>query len=91
MGEARYRPASGTHFAAMEDGTGVVLDLESKSYLHLNASGTLLWQTLKDGGTLEELAHVLADRYALDMEPALRDAQHWVDELVSRKVIVCDD
>ena len=87
----RYRPAPATHFAAMRDETGVVLDLGERQYLHLNGSGASLWSVLENGASLEELAEALCERYGIEQNIARRDAERWIDEMLARGAVVADE
>ena len=87
----RVRPAPATHFAEMRDATGVVLDLGNRNYLHLNASGALLWQVLEGGTTLAALSTVLQEHYGISANAADADARAWIDDMVGRGAVVIDD
>ncbi len=86
----RYVRAPATHFAQMRDATGVVLDLERRNYLHLNASGAVLWEALADGVTIDELAEALASSFSIDRQQARRDALAWVEDMLTRGALIAD-
>ena len=56
-------------------------------YLRLNESGSVVMDAL-DGGTLDEAAAALADRYGLDPEHAREDAIAATRDLVRRRVVL---
>jgi len=59
----------------LEDGTGVVLNLETKFYHTLNATAVCVWKTLESGCTDEhELAQALVRQFEVDPGTALGDA-----------------
>lgn len=58
----------------LEDGTGVVLNLETKFYHTLNTTAVTLWKALEQGGrTPAELAHALVAEYQVEEARALED------------------
>ena len=58
----------------LEDGTGVVLNLETKFYHTLNATAVTLWKALGEGATTNaELANKLVAEFEVDEEAALTD------------------
>jgi hypothetical protein len=59
----------------------VVLDSSQARYLAINGSGARLWPALVTGTTLDHLADILTDTYALDEQEATRDAERFVAEL----------
>lgn len=70
---------------ALSDGSGVLLDLESKFYFNLNESGVVIWRALSaraaSGATEEELAIQLQECFGLAREAALADVRRFLVEL----------
>ena len=54
---------------------------EDSCVMSLNEAGALLWQRLEKGCSLEELAGVLVEEYALPVEQAQADAAEFVEKL----------
>lgn len=87
-GARRYR-----HAALRWSGSGrqrFVRLADDGSYLRLNESGGVVMDAL-DGGTLDEAAAALAERYGLDRERAREDAVAATRELVGRRVVTAAD
>ena len=66
--------------------TWVVLPLKSDTVdfngmIRLNGSGALLWKTLEQGATREELVQALTSRYDVSREEAARDADEFIETL----------
>ncbi len=60
----------------LEDGTGVVLNLETKFYHTLNSTAVALWKALQQGlCTDQELARLLASEFEVDEARALSDVE----------------
>ena len=58
----------------LDDGTGVVLNLETKFYHTLNATAVSLWKSLEQGAqTNAELASGLISQFQVDEAQALAD------------------
>lgn len=66
--------------------TWVVLPLKSDTVdfngmIRLNGSGALLWKTLEQGATREELVQALTSQYAVSCEEAARDVDEFIETL----------
>ena len=58
----------------LEDGTGVVLNLETKFYHTLNSTAVTLWKSLEQGAqTNAELASALLSKFEVDEAQASAD------------------
>ena len=58
----------------LEDGTGVVLNLETKFYHTLNSTAVTLWKSLERGAqTNADLARALVSEFQVDEAQALAD------------------
>lgn len=85
----KLQPTDRAHFAMMEDGTGVILDLTTRRYIHLNASASQAWAHMleKGGATVEELSAVLAERFEISEKQAKADVAPWVSEMRKRGMV----
>ena len=66
--------------------TWVVLPLKSDTVdfngmIRLNGSGALLWKTLEQGATREELVQALTSQYEVSQEEAARDVDEFIETL----------
>lgn len=60
----------------LDDGTGVVLNLETKFYHTLNSTAVSLWRSLERGAcTNAELAAALVSEFEVDEAQALADTE----------------
>ncbi len=65
----------------LEDGTGVVLNLETKFYHTLNSTAVALWKALQQGAkTDQELAIKLTREFEVDEARALTDVATALSE-----------
>ena len=75
----------------LEDGTGVVLNLETKFYHTLNTSAVVLWKALDasaGASTERELARTLVSEFEVDEETALADVVVALAELKADGLLV---
>lgn len=75
----------------LDDGTGVVLDLESSRVLALNATGMfLVGEILQGTSTLGELVEALTTSFEVDRETAEIDVRDLLDQLARHLVPEAD-
>ena len=66
--------------------TWVVLPLKTDTVdfngmIRLNSSGAMLWKTLEQGATREELVQALTSQYEVSREEAARDVDKFIETL----------
>jgi Coenzyme PQQ synthesis protein D (PqqD) len=66
----------------------VVLDGRGGTYLAINGSGSLLWLSLWQGATREELAHVLVDAFGIEPSRATADVDGFLGTLENQGLLV---
>lgn len=83
------RVSEHVEWRAIEDEV-VVLDLRTELYLSFNASGAVLWCSLAEGATNDELVQRLITGFEVEEEEARADVSAFVDELVERGLVERD-
>ncbi len=86
-----YRIHPSVLFTDLEDGTSVLLHLDSKHYYTLNESGTLIWRALmeREGSDEGAIAHQLADTVFEVDEAVLRgDLAEMFREMISEEILL---
>ena len=81
--------ASPTVFTPLDDGTGVLLNLNTLFYYSLNRTGVALWQQIEErrSTTLDDLLHDTRERFEVS-EDALRPLViKFIEQLESFKMI----
>lgn len=80
---------SSTVFTPLEDGRGVLLNLDTLLYYSLNRTGAILWQRIEDKKvvTLEELVHSTCERFDVEEEHAYRHTKAFLQNLESFKMV----
>lgn len=71
------------------DGTGVLLDLETKFYFTLNETGVVVWKRLAEAGsgTSLGLAAVLTEIFDVAETQAIEDVRALVSELLAAGLV----
>jgi hypothetical protein len=86
-----YRIHPSVLFTDLEDGTSVLLHLDSKYYYTLNESGTIIWRALmeREGATAGELAQSLATTsFGVDEEVLRPDLDEMFQEMLSEQILL---
>ncbi len=60
---------------------------EIHGMIALSESGALLWDILKDGATIYELADALTENYEVDREVAIEDSKKFIEGLKKQGAI----
>lgn len=86
--EERYRIRRNAVFAELGDGTGVVLDLDSKAYFTLNTTGVFVWKELaSEPRGLDDLAERLRDEFEVEAAKARSDVAELIRQLGAEALV----
>jgi hypothetical protein len=86
--ESELRPHPKCLLTVLDDGTGVILNLDTKYYFTLNETGVALWQALEAGAsTASAIAAELVRRFEVDEAQALEDVREVLAELLAEKLV----
>ena len=69
------------------DGEAVLLNLETKLYFSLNATGVAIWKLLEEGLTLGQIGERLIQEYDVTPEKAQQCVLDLVNQLNDEKLI----
>jgi hypothetical protein len=72
---------------AMDTGETVLLHLEGHVYYSLNATGTRIWQGIKQGLTLQAISQQLQATYTVEPTHADRSVLTLVQELLQQLLV----
>jgi hypothetical protein len=81
------RPAEGV-FARSFDDELLIVDLAHGEYFALDGVGSMLWQGLDAGRTVEEIAYEVVEVYDVTYEQSLRDLSQLLADIVERGLLV---
>jgi hypothetical protein len=78
----RIERRSPTVFTPLDDGTGVLLNLDTLLYFSLNHTGAVLWQQIEEGKatTLDDLVQIACTRF----EIAEQEVRPFISEFAER-------
>jgi PqqD family protein of HPr-rel-A system len=88
----RVEKSSQTVFTPLEDGTAVLLNLNTLFYYGLNRTGAALWQQIEESGglTLDELARAVCERFDIEDQAARQAIHDFLDQLEQYKLVQID-
>jgi len=78
-----------TVFTPLDDGTGVLLNLETLFYYSLHRTGVALWQEIENGDspTLDVLVQATCKRFDVDEDVARREIGTFVGRLEEFRMV----
>ena len=85
--DQRIRPHPDVVDTDLEDGETALLHLASKTYYSLNATGSEIWQGVKEGLSLRDVSRRLQEQFRIDAEGADRSVLRIAGELVRAKLV----
>lgn len=71
----------------LDEGDGVLVDLNSKQYYQLNETAMLIWRALENGHPFAQIVAEIMSVYAVDTEHAVASAERLLKELQGRKLV----
>lgn len=80
---------SSTVFTPLNDGTGVLLNLDTLFYYSLNRTGAAVWQQIEssDSKTLDDLIASTCERFEVNRDAARRDVSAFIERLEQYKMV----
>ena len=75
-------------FTELDDGTGVLLHLETKFYFTLNPAAVLVWKSLGDGASTAAIADRLTAAFRVERDVAERDITAILAEMLSGGLVL---
>jgi hypothetical protein len=85
--DTRVRPHPDVVDTALDDGETALLHLETRTYFSLNATGSRIWQSLKEGLSLAEVSRRLQKEFRIDAEGADRSVLRTASEMAAAKLV----
>jgi hypothetical protein len=77
-------------FTELDDGTGVLLHLDTKFYFALNKTGVFVWKALREGParSAPALAKKLTETFRVDSETATRDVASILADMLADDLLL---
>lgn len=85
----RVEKLTHTVFTPLDDGTAVLLNLETRFYYTLNRTGAALWQELEhtNPSAIDDLIRVTCDRFDVNEDEARSAVAGFVEQLQDFKMV----
>jgi hypothetical protein len=71
----------------LDDGDGVLVDLNTRQYYQLNETAMLIWRALENRHPLDQIVAEIMTAYAVDSEHAVTSASRLLKEFQKRKLV----
>ncbi|HKV38743.1 MAG TPA: PqqD family protein [Blastocatellia bacterium] len=84
---------SQTVFTPLDNGRGVLLNLETLRYYNLNRTGAAVWQLIDERSSLslDDIVKGICERFEVEEEPARIDLRAFVEHLARFKMVRTND
>ncbi len=73
------------------DGGQAILDLDSSQYFKLNATASVVWEAIRDNGSIDDAVRSIMAQYDVDEDQCRRDATAIVQEFERADLIEISD
>ena len=85
----RVEKLSLTVFTRLDDGTGVLLNLQTLFYYSLNRTGAAIWQEIENSNpsTIDDLVRAVCERFDVDQNAAHQEVGTFVSRLEQFKMV----
>lgn len=85
----RVEKPSVTVFTPLNDGTGVLLNVDTLLYYSLNRTAVTLWKEIEARDTFmpDDLIPPLCERFEVDQEAARREITSFIEKLEELKIL----
>ena len=71
----------------LEDGDGVLVDLNTRQYYQLNESAMLIWIAIENGSSFTQIVDQIVATYEVGNERAIASAETLLRQLQRRKLV----
>lgn len=88
--QQKYMARDNVVFTDLDDGSAVLLHLETKYYFSLNETGAFLWKLLdkKEGTSEDRLVEELCAAFDVDEKRASEDVKDFIKDLKEQGLII---
>jgi hypothetical protein len=87
MNDPALTPTKSVITSQLDDGDGVLVDLDTKQYYQLNETAMVIWQGLEKRKPLEQIVEELVTSYDVSQEHALASIQSLLKRLQDQKLV----
>ena len=85
----RVEKSARTVFTPLEDGTGVLLNVDNLLYYTINRTGVALWRQIETSefSMVEDLVDRVCERFEIDRDSARRETSAFLERLKELKIL----
>jgi hypothetical protein len=87
MTDPAFVPLENIVASHLDDGDGVLVDLNTRQYYQLNESAMLIWRALEKGSSLSQIADQITATYEVTNDRAIASAETLLRQLQKRKLL----
>ncbi|HSS20504.1 MAG TPA: PqqD family protein [Pyrinomonadaceae bacterium] len=87
MNEPAFLPLKKIVANQLDDGDGVLVDLETRQYYQLNETAMLIWRAVENGRNLDQIVEEIVAAYSISNDRALASAEALLTKLQNHKLI----
>lgn len=87
MSNSAFVPQGHIVATQLDEGDGVLVDLNTKQYYQLNETAMLIWRALENNQPFEQIVAEIMSVYTVDHEHAAASADRLVREFQERKLV----
>ncbi len=90
MDSSTLVPAKDVVFTDFEGGEGILVDLNTRQYYRLNETGALIWRSLENGRSVDDIASEMQRHYEVTPEHARTSINKLLQTLESNRLVKRD-
>jgi hypothetical protein len=75
----------------LDDGAGVLVDLNTRQYYQLNETAMLIWRALENGHPFDQIVAEIITAYEVGNEHAVSSAGRLLKEFAERKLVLATE
>lgn len=87
MTDSRFVPLEHIVATQLDDGEGVLVDLNTKQYYQLNETAMLIWRALENGHPFDQIVAEIESVYTVDNDHAVASAERLINQFHQRKLV----
>jgi hypothetical protein len=87
---SQYRANPDVICTELDDGEAVLLNIVTREYYTLNASGGKIWQCVADGLPMDDAIAALSAAYEVDRDLAEQYVRDYLDELSTEGLLLLE-
>jgi hypothetical protein len=87
MTDPAFVPLENIVASHLDDGDGVLVDLNSRQYYQLNESAMPIWRALEKGSSLSQIADQITATCEVTNDGAIASAETLLSQLQKRKLL----